>query len=173
MELGPPFQRLQWPETRNIQGFSRIAAGKMSIHRHIYPSISVSPAENWGLIFCYQTLVVKCVIYIRPRIDLSVLLLVGGGGGGGADIVGVVVATGQRERENETERERTREERRGKREERQRERERREKRINRLGPGIVNVDVIILLLVGGAVVMIKVREEREEERREERIKRRE
>ena len=161
MELGPPFQRLQWPETRNIQGFSRMAAGKMSIHRHISPSISASPAENWGLIFCYQTLVVKCVIYIRPRIDLSVLLLVGGGGGGGADIVGVVVATGQRERENETERERTRE-------------ERREKRINRLGPGIVNVDVIILLLlVGGVVVIIKVREEREEERREERIKRRE
>ena len=30
-----PLQRLRWPETRKIQGFSRTAVGIMSIHRQI------------------------------------------------------------------------------------------------------------------------------------------
>ena len=76
----PPFQR---PETRKIQGFSSMAAGKRSIHRQIRrfswicgcPPISASPTEYLGLIFRYQLLHIKCAIYTRPRVDLGVLLI--------------------------------------------------------------------------------------------------
>ena len=55
-----------------------MAAGKSSIHRQVLrfsrfcgpPPISASPTEIWGLIFCYQVLLIKCTIYIKPRVDL-------------------------------------------------------------------------------------------------------
>ena len=33
------------------------------------PPISVSPTEIWGSIIYYQLLLIKCAIYIRPRVD--------------------------------------------------------------------------------------------------------
>ena len=54
----------------------------------------------------------KCAVYIRPRVDLGVLLLLlvggDGGGGGGAVVVGVVVVVREREKQRERERERER-----------------------------------------------------------------
>ena len=49
----------------------------------------------------------KCAVYIRPRVDLGVLLLLvgGDGGGGGAVVVGVVVVVREREKQRERERE--------------------------------------------------------------------
>ena len=72
------FQRLRWREARKTQGVSRMAAGKSSIHRQVLrfsrfcgpPPISASPTEIWALIFCYQVLLIKCTIYIKPRVDL-------------------------------------------------------------------------------------------------------
>ena len=65
------------------------------------PPISASPTENGGLNNCYQSLLIKCAIYIRPRVDLGVLLLLLVGGGGGGE--------SERERERERERARARE----------------------------------------------------------------
>ena len=81
VDLGvPPFQRLRWQETRKIHGFLEKIAERRSIHRQIarfsrfcwFPAISTSPTENWCLVCCYQILLIKCAIYIRPRVDLGV-----------------------------------------------------------------------------------------------------
>ena len=37
-----------------------------------FPAISTSPTEKWCLVCCYQILLIKCAIYIRPWVDLEV-----------------------------------------------------------------------------------------------------
>ena len=51
--------------------------------------------------FCLQN---ESFIFIRPRVDLGVLLLLGGGGGGGAIVIGVADIR-EREKESQIERE--------------------------------------------------------------------
>ena len=61
-------------------GTCRKIAGKLSIHQQIarfsrfcwFPAISTSPTENWCLVCCYQILLIKCAIYIRPQVDFGV-----------------------------------------------------------------------------------------------------
>ena len=64
VDLGvPPFQWLQWQETRKIQGFQGWLLEKLSIHRRIRlfswicgsPPISMSLMENWVLDFLLYT----------------------------------------------------------------------------------------------------------------------
>ena len=81
--------------------------------------------RNLRLDFLLPISAYRIAIYIRPRVDLGVLLLGGGSGGGG----GGLIKERKGERQRERERARGREERRGKREERRkrREEERRER----------------------------------------------
>ena len=76
----PLLHRFRWAETRKIQVFARMAAGRMSINLQIrrfswvcgFPPISASPTENWGLNFCCSILLKQCAVYSRLRVDLEV-----------------------------------------------------------------------------------------------------
>ena len=74
----PRFQQLRWPETRKIQFFKdgcwkdeHSPANSMIFVDVGSPPISASPTEYWGLIFCYQILLITCAVYVKPRVDLG------------------------------------------------------------------------------------------------------
>ena len=70
---------LRWQETRKIEGFSRMDAGKISVYRQIRrfswigrsAPISASPTESWGSMSYHLILLKTCAIFLRPRVDLG------------------------------------------------------------------------------------------------------